>query len=778
MGSSAWLGLWVLLGVGLGPYVPHWLGLWLGLGVAIVGVGIVCRWPRVAAVAGLCLGIGAVQLPGSGPVIRGAAAIHGRVVAAPVGRTVDIGLYRVGTADGGWRTESGRVRLRVDGRAPTPGTEVMAWGYGHRPDADVLPGAAHPVRGSRWSGVRTEVHARRWDVVGGQLRRRLPPGDHGGVLHALAWGDKTAVDGALLARFRRTGTVHLLAISGFHVGLVALVVGGIVDRLLRWVALLRPVGWPRGLAWAAGAAAGLAYAGFAGAPVGAVRAALVVAIIAGVRGLGGRPQPLAVLLVVGAAVAVMDPGALLGPSFQLSFGAVLGLVRLMPTALAWRPRWWPRWLTWVWTSAAATVCATVGTLPALGWWFQELAVWPVVANLVAVPVVSFVLVPLASVHALGPAGLDPWVGWLNDGVVDGLLWTLGWVDWPPVAVALTPAGALALAGALLAHRREVWVLAVLVATVRPATPVSDGVRLTFADVGAGSAVLVEFDDGRRWLVDGGPRPTAVLAWLRRRGVRRLDVVAASQGRGDHARGLVAVVESLDVGEVWIPPGSRHDPDLVPLVAAALAREVAVIPDPPANLAADARAHLRSEADRGLALAIQADGWAVLLPSDLSPAALEPVRRAMPAPLAAVAMPQHGSRRGARLDWLAQARPAVVVAQSGRWTRYPLPHAEAEEAWRRRGARVFRTDLDGTVELTLAGDVAQVRTWHWRRGWSRQPPVPLRADPWLRAGSYPALELTSVNASSASSSSNSSSRSSSRSSSSSSSSSELRDSMNK
>lgn len=729
MEHSTLLAVGVWLGVLLaGALSPAPIG-WALASLAALGIALALRRGLVVGVLGLCLGVLSTQIVSPGPVLRGPVAVHGRVVGAPVGGTVDLGVWRAGSPKGGFGERSGRVRLRLIDAAPPPGTEVLAWGEARPVEAEVLPGAPALVAGAGAARVRTEVKVREWVVIGGRASPSMPiPARHGGVLQSLALGDKRLLDPSVVASLRATGTSHLLAISGFHVGVVAGVSGGVVALLLRLLAVF----WERGVsvrpAWIAAALSAWTYAILAGAPVSAQRAAGLVALAALVRVVGARPDPIPLLATVAALLLVVDPAAAFSPGFQLSFGAVVGLARFAPALEGVRPSWWPRWLGWAWTSLVLTLAATIGTLPAAGWWFQALAPTAPLANLVAVPLTTFVLAPLAALGTAGPSPLDGLAYRLADPVVDLLLWALSFFEAPAIPIAWGTAGALGLGLALVVHRRWAWALALALVLAPPPRP-PKGLRVTWPEIGQGSAALVEWPDGRRWLVDGGPRETDVLHWLRRRGVRRLDVVVASHARPDHVGGLAAVVAALPVGEVWVPLEARGDHRLKPLVLAALQAEVPVIPGPPQEIGAEPRQWLAEPNDRSLVLAPSWQGRTVLLPSDLAEEGEAIVADLLSRQeVVAVAAPRHGGRGSSTEALIEATRPQVVVAQAGRRSRFGHPTPEVVERWSRAGARVFQTGRDGTIELTISADQLDLRTWRWDRGWRSELSLTLPPEP--------------------------------------------------
>ncbi|TVQ88790.1 MAG: ComEC/Rec2 family competence protein [Deltaproteobacteria bacterium] len=723
LGFGVWLGVLAAGGLTWEP-----LG-WALAALALGGGWLVCRAGPLILGLGLTLGVLAVQISPPGPALRGPVAVHGWVVRAPVGATLDLELRRAGTPSEGLRPARGRVRLELEGSAPAPGSELIAWGEARAPTASVLPGAPDLGPGTRMGAVRSVVRARGSAVVGGRPGPYLPvPARHAGVLQSLALGDRRLLDARVTESLRRTGTSHLLAISGFHVGVVAGVVGGISALLLRSLGIAYQRGVSLALAWCAAAFGALVYALFAGAPVSAQRAVAVVMFAALIRCVGARPDPVPLVATIAALLLCFDPAAAVSPAFQLSFGAVIGLARLAPPLEGARPRWWPDSLRWIWTSLIVTIAATVGTLPAAGWWFQALPTTTPVANLVAVPITTFALAPLAVAAGFAPSPVDGWAYQLGDVVVDALLFCLDGLAAEPLPIALDTAGALALGSAVVLHRRWAWMLA-LALIFAPPPPAPSGLRITWPDVGQGAAALVEWPDGRRWLVDGGPRSEEVLHWLRRRKVHHLDVVVATHPRHDHAGGLAAVVRDLSVGEVWLPRWARGEPPLHDLVVTALDRGVRVVPGPAEDQGASARGGLDHPQDWGLVLLPSHAGHAVLLPSDLSAQGEERLLQELDlSSVVAVAAPRHGGRGASSRELIEAARPQVVIAQSGRHHRFAHPAAETVRRWSTAGARVYQTRLDGTVELTVHSGHLVVRTWRADRGWRTERTISLGEGP--------------------------------------------------
>lgn len=286
------------------------------------------------------------------------------------------------------------------------------------------------------------------DAVAERIRAALP-GASGAVAAAMLVGDRAAIDGTTDEVFRETGLAHLLSISGLHMGMVAGAVFGAARLLLAaWpaVALRRPV-----KKWAAAAAlaATAFYLLLSGAPVPAQRAFMMTGLVLAAVLLDREALSLHLVAWAAAAVLLLAPESLTGPSFQLSFAAVIALVAAWEAA-ARRGRSRPerrhgtvmRMVRYVGGVVATSVVASLATAPIIAHHFQQVPVLGAVANVAAVPLTAFVTMPAGAVAlAAMPFGLEAWplavMGW----GLDATLWIAGRVaDGPLTAVGVTALG--------------------------------------------------------------------------------------------------------------------------------------------------------------------------------------------------------------------------------------------------------------------------------------------------------------------------------------------------
>ncbi|NMM44021.1 ComEC family competence protein [Rhodospirillaceae bacterium KN72] len=277
---------------------------------------------------------------------------------------------------------------------------------------------------SAYDRVKLAVSRFRNDVSD-RLRLALP-GLGGGVAAALLAGDRSSLDAAVLKNLRLSGLAHLLAISGLHIGMVAMIAFG----TLRIGFALREA-WARDRPikkWAALGAL-LATAGYlvlSGATVPTQRAFLMTGIVLLAVLTDRQAISMRLVAVAATAVIVLAPHSLIGPSFQLSFAAVIALVAVYETVKLdpGRDRTTLRRIGFYLAAVClTTVIAGAATFPFAVHHFGRVAQYSVLANLAAIPVVTFIVMPfgLLSLAAM-PLGLEHWTlipaGW----GIDAVLW--------------------------------------------------------------------------------------------------------------------------------------------------------------------------------------------------------------------------------------------------------------------------------------------------------------------------------------------------------------------
>lgn len=715
------LGAGVVFGAWVWPYAQPSLAICVV--AACVFAGVSClpslrAGVRLATVflASAALGAGfAADIP-AGPEWSGSVSLRGVVATAGQGHAADVlvtqgGPRRAAQAgpepvlDGALREDdSGRVRVIFPGLPPRMGSQVMLSGTAYWVDPTHLPGEINPSIQAARAGIRTEVRAREVVQLG---RDRLVPAfgaaTHAGLLTALVVGDASGIPKDEADLLRRTGTWHLVSVSGLHVGMGAVVAWWLAWALTRPLALWVPRPWLRWLCAGAGVAGACFYADLADWAIPARRAAWMAAGACAVVAASRRPHPGRVLGLAALGTVWADPTSVGTVSFQLSFSAMLGMLIVVPRLLAYVPPDQPRMVRWLVEALGASLGATVGTLPVIALYFQALSPLSPVANLWAVPWIGTFATPFAVLAWAVPGVLGQCALAVADAAATIGLWGVAKFDGAVWAPAVGPAGALGIAAAGGVMRRPLLALLLTASLLFGRTHDTRDLVVTFLAVGQGDATLVEWPDGQRWLIDGGPPGDGVLRYLRRRGITSLDAVFLSHGHPDHYGGLLPVLEHLRV-RTLVARGLVEGMTLAN-VENWSSRHGALVDlptdwDPP------------NENDRSLILRFGLGQHSFLLPGDAEQpeeAALVSTRCPQLASTV-LKLGHHGSRTSTTAPFLACVQPRIAVVLAGFANRYGHPHVSTLQTLFSASfaPELWRTDQHGSVEVRTDGTTLSVR----------------------------------------------------------------------
>ncbi|MDR3351670.1 MAG: DNA internalization-related competence protein ComEC/Rec2 [Zoogloeaceae bacterium] len=559
---------------------------------------------------------------------------------------------------------------------------------------------------------------------------RMRDAPYGGILTALAIGDQQAISAEGWAVFNRTGTTHLMSISGLHVTLAALLVMWLTHRLWRFYpSLCRRLAAPRA-AILAGTLAAFAYALLSGFGIPAQRTFLMLGV-AGLALCSGRaPGSGRILLAALTVIWIFDPWAVLAPGFWLSFGSVAALV-WVGTRLAAQPetpaslpeRLRSRLGSGLRTFGHTQWAATLATLPILLCVFRQFPLAAPFANLLAIPLVSLVITPLTLLAALFCWGPGLLLLDLAHGILAPLMRLLEWcAAWPlwqtptpaPWAVALA-----ALAAPILLLPRGVpgkgaglFLLLPLVFWPAPSLPPGT-LRVTVLDVGQGSAVLLE-SAGHRLLYDTGPvyGPSrdaddagrrVVLPYLVSRGIGRLDMLVLSHRDKDHSGGFESVRGTLAITRLLssIPdlPGGEPCQTGTHWTWDGIRFEFLHPPRIPAGKPGEAP---QGRNEDSCVLKVTTPSGRLLLTGDIE-ARTERRLLAAAAPLAAevMLMPHHGSHRSSTPAFVAAVAPRWALASAGYRNRFNHPRPETLARYAAQGSKTRNTAEDGALILEFA-----------------------------------------------------------------------------
>ena len=560
----------------------------------------------------------------------------------------------------------------------------------------------------------------------------LPEAPYAGLLAALAMGDQGAISLAHWEIFRRTGLAHLVSISGLHIALVGTLFGGALGLAWRRIPLLCLHLPAQKAAALGGFAGGTVYALLAGMSIPVMRAWLMLTVVVLVM-LSARTIPasraLALVLVM---VLAHDPWALATAGFWLSFGAVAVIL----LAIAGRLRPAAGWRAGLRVQMAITVALT----PPLLALFQSFPLVSPLANLVAIPLVSFIVTPLVLLGVVVP---HPWVLWPAHAATALMMAWASWLSdlgmalWEQAAPApLLLAASLTGVVLLLLPRATPGRLAVpgvLMALLlgAPQRPPHGAFRAVILDVGQGLAVHVQtrshdllFDAGPPYgsAADAGAR--VILPFLRAQGVQRLDRVVFSHEDIDHVGGAASLLRGIAVGSVLageaghsVRWGDARAPGTpVTHCQAGQAWQWDGVDFEVLHPFAE-HAPIPAEGnDSSCVLRVAGPGGAVLLAGDVeAPGEARMLARHPAARLAAdvVVSAHHGSRSSSSAAFVDALLPAHVIHSAGHRNSFGHPHAQVWARWAEAGARNWRTDSQGAIEVRIAAnadDGVDIRAW--------------------------------------------------------------------
>lgn len=555
-------------------------------------------------------------------------------------------------------------------------------------------------------------------LIANKLTELLKDTDNMGVIKALTIGDRTDISKKQWEVFRKTGTVHLLAISGLHIGLIA----GLVYFLALKTSISLTVTSPQKIAAIVAIAMAIFYSALAGFSLPTQRALLMLTIAMAAIFWQRNILPFNTLALALMAVLLFDPLAVLSVGFCLSFLTVVLIIYCLAGRIG-KTGYWFGALKIHWSAA-------IGLAPLLLFYFQQVSIVSPMANFLAVPIISLLVVPLCLIAVIlmfFSTALAQHIFFLVNNILQGLWLVLSNLAELPFASAILSSPPLytiplALGGALillsprgLPARWLGLVLLLPLLFVDREKPKSGEITMTLLDIGQGLSAVIEttnhvlvFDTGAKYSQHYDMGSAVVIPFLKNKAINVVDTLVISHGDNDHIGGADSIIEQIKVEAILTSVPNMLDKYSPTRCQSG---QIWVWDQVDFEILAPASGALFGGNNNSCVLKVSSKNGAILLTGDIEAEAENWLLKKYSQQLASNVMvaPHHGSKSSSSLAFLRQVNPAFILIPAGYQNRFSFPHKQVIQRYNAMNVSWFNVAEQGALIVALKKDGLKVNS---------------------------------------------------------------------
>ncbi len=561
-----------------------------------------------------------------------------------------------------------------------------------------------------------------------QLSSTLGSSPSMALIKALTIGDGNSITQQQWEVFRKTGTTHLVVISGSHIGLIAGLVYFLVLKLWAWTGWLSQS--PQKVAAVSAVLVAIFYSGLAGFSVPTQRSVVMLAIAMTAIILQRNTRPFNTLSIALFAVLIFDPLAVLAAGFWLSFLAVSLIVYAISGRLGQ--------LGLIWSAIKLHWVTSIGLSPLLLLFFQQVSLIAPLANLIAVPVISLLVVPLALLAVFIMLISETLAGklfLLVDPVLQGLWWLLVHLAAIPLAsinhappsywalLFAVPGVLLLLAPLGIPGRWLSLVMFLPLVFTDVKRPESGDINMTLLDVGQGLSAVVQtshhllvYDTGAKFSTESDMGQSVLLPFFRSQGIAKIDSLIISHGDNDHIGGAASLMRGIATEQV-LTSVPQQLIEYAPINCAA--GQTWLWDEVKFTMLAPQQAFV-SENDNSCVLKIQSEHGTVLMTGDIEATAESWLVQTYGEALRSDVLiaPHHGSKTSSTTGFLQAVQPDYVLIPAGYRNQFGHPHKDVLARYRQVDATWLNSADSGAIIINVENNawlvqgIRQTKSKYW------------------------------------------------------------------